>query len=241
MGNSKTIRLRDLVFGPEKPAICVPIMTRTAAEAVRLASRVRRSSADMAELRADALQEEDTRHLKDTVRAVQKALGEKPLLATFRSRAEGGLSDHPYAEACGMLTESCADIIDIEWEHPQMRELLTKAKKAHLPVVVSWHDHTGTPGEETLLTRFRAMAASGADLVKIAVMANSTGDAERLLKAAKAADDALPVPLIVVAMGQAGQISRYDPSSFRSALTFGYLDTPGAPGQVPLEKLRGVL
>lgn len=44
-----------------------------------------------------------------------------------------------------------------------------------------------------------------------------------------------------MAMSEFGVASRIFGGQFGSAISFGYLETPSAPGQLPIEQLKGLL
>ena len=86
-----------------------------------------------------------------------------------------------------------------------------------------------------------ALADSGADICKLAVMARDFDDASRLMQASFQATTMLNKPIATMAMGEAGTITRLMGESFGSALTFCSLDAPSAPGQVELSRTIAAL
>jgi 3-dehydroquinate dehydratase/shikimate dehydrogenase len=97
-------------------------------------------------------------------------------------------------------------------------------------VVLSMHDFDGVPAD--LADRSRAMAASGAEVIKIAVTANTLTDCVGLLAIARA----LPCPATVVGMGDAGLATRVLAARFGSCWT--YAGDGIAPGQVSAARMR---
>ena len=73
----------------------------------------------------------------------------------------------------------------------------------------------------------------GADIIKIAVMARSTADVTRLLRFT----EDCKVPLVTIAMGPLGSVSRVIAPLFGSLFTYGFIHRPVAPGQLSVEKL----
>jgi 3-dehydroquinate dehydratase-1 len=84
------------------------------------------------------------------------------------------------------------------------------------------------------------MAASGADVVKIAVTPQSTADVLTLLGATARAAETLDVPVIGIAMGELGRVSRLCGGEFGSAATFATVGEGSAPGQMTAEQVAVV-
>ncbi len=97
-------------------------------------------------------------------------------------------------------------------------------------LVVSSHDFAGMPAD--LASRYRAMAATGASVVKLAVTASTLADCVPLL-AFRPTD---PQRHVVLAMGASGLVTRLMPQRFASAWT--YAGHGVAPGQLPPRQLR---
>ena len=86
------------------------------------------------------------------------------------------------------------------------------------------------------------MQELGADLPKIAVMPQCRKDVLTLLRATlEMAQEYADRPIITMSMAKNGVISRLCGEVFGSALTFGAAGRISAPGQIEVEKLRGVL
>lgn len=218
------------------------------------AREARRAGADLVELRADLLAgAPDPVRVARTAACLSAELGEKPLLVTVRSAAEGGrarLDDDAYRDLVVALCEESRALppgsrpagIDIELERvgaAGLAELVDRAHAADLSVVSSFHDVHATPSDEDLLHRLTVMARSGADVAKIAVMPEGPGDVARLLALTVVAHQELPMPLATMAMGVVGVVSRVAGGVFGSTLTFATAGAAAsAPGQPPIEELR---
>ena len=87
-----SITIRRCCIGEGRPKVIVPIVERTEAAILQKAAAFSTSSADCVEWRvdwfADAL---DADALSRCLRGLRAALGEKLLLVTFRTQAEGGV------------------------------------------------------------------------------------------------------------------------------------------------------
>jgi 3-dehydroquinate dehydratase-1 len=69
-------------------------------------------------------------------------------------------------------------------------------------------------------------------------MPQSEEDVSRLLSVAKAVCDEFDRPLIAIAMGRLGTVSRTEGERYGSAMTFAALGQGSAPGQIPVDQLR---
>lgn len=82
----------------------------------------------------------------------------------------------------------------------------------------------------------------GADVLKLAVMPNTEDDVVRLLATTrKLANEKEMKPLVTMAMGETGKISRVAGELFGSTMTFGCVGQASAPGQIPVETLHTLL
>jgi 3-dehydroquinate dehydratase-1 len=85
------VRIRDLEIGGGDVKICVPLVSETAGELMREAAAAVAAKADLAEWRMDFCRDAGgAAEAIGLIRALRAALGGIPLLATFRTTAEGG-------------------------------------------------------------------------------------------------------------------------------------------------------
>lgn len=109
-------------------------------------------------------------------------------------------------------------------------------------VIGSYHDFEKTPSATEITKRLVLMRRLGADIPKMAVMPQKQEDVLALMTAtweAKKLLDSLPV--ITMSMGGMGLISRVAGESFGSAVTFGCVGKPSAPGQIAADQLQQML
>jgi 3-dehydroquinate dehydratase/shikimate dehydrogenase len=104
------------------------------------------------------------------------------------------------------------------------------ARVAGRRIVRSSHDFDGVPAD--LETRFARMLASGAEVVKLAVMAHRLADVIMLRDLGRQA----PGRTVLLAMGPAGLPSRLLAAHLGSRWT--YAGDGVAPGQIPLARMR---
>jgi len=120
------------------------------------------------------------------------------------------------------------DCVDIELGTPKWREMVDAAKAGGSTIMISEHDFHKTPNINGLNDIVKRSLDQGAQIVKIAVMAKNTADVTRLLRFTEDSE----VPLVTVAMGDIGMVSRVIAPLFGSLFTYGYLGKPVAPGQL---------
>ncbi|QEH67968.1 type I 3-dehydroquinate dehydratase [Cellulosilyticum sp. WCF-2] len=243
------VEVRNVKFGEGMPKICVPLIGKNNKELIEEANFLKTLNLDVVEWRIDHHQEvEDIDQMKESLKVLREALGDLPLLVTFRSKKEGGereVSIDYYAELNKAMAETgMADMIDVELFTGDeiVKEIVDFAHSKNVKVVMSNHDFFKTPAKEEIISRLCKMQEMNADLPKIAVMPQTTEDVLTLLSATnemvtKHADR----PIITISMAGLGVISRLAGEAFGSALTFGAAKAASAPGQVPVEKLAQVL
>lgn len=246
----KGVPVRGLALGVGIPKICVPVVEETREAILTAAAQAARSAADILEWRADYYEGvQDRERTAGLASDIRRAIGDMPLLFTYRTEAEGGaakreLSGEEYL--ClnrRILGEKAADILDIELRFGEraVREMTEAAHEVGCYVLASSHDFVRTPPEEELLARFCRMEEWDADILKAAVMPENTEDVLTLLRVCATASSRTSRPVIAISMGALGLESRVCCEAFGSAMTFGCLGKPSAPGQMEAETLAGVL
>lgn len=243
------VTVRNVVLGEGKPKICIPLMGKTEKELVKAAREVKKLPADLVEWRADDFSgrlslQTVTRELK----LIRDILGEgMPILFTIRTKQEGGqaeISPDDYRQCGYAAAEGEADLLDVELSAGKETAecIIQKAHEFGKKVILSSHDFASTPEEEEMLARLCRMQEWGADVTKLAVMPENPSDVLRLLSVTLRMKEGLADrPLITMAMGKDGLISRLCGETFGSCLTFGCGMRASAPGQMEARALKGVL
>jgi 3-dehydroquinate dehydratase/shikimate dehydrogenase len=188
--------------------------------------------ADLFEVRGDLLAEVD---LLTILRARTR-----PLLFTCRPGWAGGRWAGDEDRRRLTLLEAVRrgyDYVDVELES---RMLDVAIEKSGNGLVVSHHDFEGTP--EDLRPLYDAMCDHGADIVKIAVTPRGFADVARLVAFADAVADGGGVPLVPVAMGPLGVLTRILAGRFKAPFTYASaaLGEETAPGQITASQLANV-
>lgn len=238
--------VRGVEIGRGIPKICVPVIGETQEEILREAAQVVKAGADLVEWRCDWFRDVlDWEKTEELLGQLRLALGECPLLVTFRTEKEGGaraISTELYVELNRRIVESHqADLIDVELftGESEAGELVELAHENGVLVVMSNHDFQKTPRREEILERLCKMQELGADLPKIAVMPQSPGDVLVLLSATEEMHtNYADRPIITMSMAGMGAVSRLSGEVFGSAVTFGSHQRSSAPGQLDVQVLR---
>lgn len=197
------------------PRLCVTITAPTTADLRRQRDHV--SDADLVELRLD--------HVADLDVAAALDGRTTPVIATCRAKWEGGRFEGTEAQRKAVLRQALelgAEYVDIEWR-AGFDDLLAEFGPR---IVLSSHDFDGMPAD--LDGQARAMVATGAGVVKIAVKAGRLADCVTLLDLSRTF--APEQQYVLIAMGDAGLSTRVLAQRFGSAWT--YAGTLGDVGQI---------
>lgn len=238
----KVTEIAGLRFGEGLPKICVPL-TAGDLEALSEEARLARDlPADLYEWRVDGF----TGSVELGLQAIRRHIPEAVLLCTLRTKAEGGSADvnaDAYEEKLNeLIALGGFQLIDIElcWGEETVSRLVEKAKAKDLGVVISKHDFEKTPPPGEIVSALRQMHRLGADLPKVAVMPQSPRDVLELLNVTLWAAEELG-PMVTMAMGGLGKLTRVAGQVVGSAMTFGAGQTASAPGQIGAEDLKAIL
>lgn len=240
----KYVKVDSVTIGEGRPKIIVPLTGRTQEDVLLEAHQARKSPCDLVEWRIDLFealkQDGAVAHLSHQIRD----LIQKPLLITFRSVAEGGNVELPVEEYYilyrTIMLNGSVDLIDLELAMPDYIVLGLKniAFLNNVKVIMSFHDFNGTPTKNILLQKLKQMQQKGADIAKLAVMPTSADDVLTVLSTTLRASKEFDIPLVTIAMGDLGKVSRFTGELFGSAATFASLEDTSAPGQLPLRTMR---
>lgn len=243
-----TITIRNMTLGEGMPKICVPIVGKKVDEILQQAEALKAYHVDVVEWRMDWFENVETRSaLEDVLQQLRACLGDMALLATFRSKKEGGekeIATETYVALNTWAIESgCIDFVDVELftGDEAVAQILQSAHAHEVYVIMSNHDFDKTPAEEEIISRLLKMRKLGADIPKIAVMPTSRKDVLTLLHATETVSAQLDCPIITMSMAGNGMISRLAGEVFGSSLTFGAVGKASAPGQIPVDELAQVL
>lgn len=245
----KTVRVRNIEIGSGVPKICVPIVGVTKEEILTEAKSFSTIPVDVVEWRTDWFEGVfDFEQVLEVLKDLREALGDTPLLMTFRTSKEGGekaIEDEAYADLNIRAAQSgYVDLVDVEifTGDEIVKKIIDGAHAAGVKVVASNHDFFKTPAKEEIVSRLRKMQDMDADIPKIAVMPQNKKDVLTLLAATEEmTSEYADRPIITMSMAGTGVISRLCGEVFGSALTFGSATKASAPGQMQVNDLNTVL
>ncbi|HVX84305.1 MAG TPA: type I 3-dehydroquinate dehydratase [Phycisphaerae bacterium] len=222
--------------------ICVPVFVKGGVdveEAIARAEEALEGVEGMVELRCD------TASVKGMLGAIDVA--RVPVIVTVRPTWEGGFSQKSDAERIGLweaAMEAGAEYVDVEleaWEKSgAIREAIgDAAEKNGTRLIVSNHCFGGRPKD--LAERVgRLRAVREARVLKMAWKAESLVDAIDALRMVAENRNVDGRPLVALAMGEEGLISRVLAKKFGAPFTFGVAERgkESAPGQPTVAELR---
>ena len=248
MASGKIIDIRGRKLGGATPLICSPLLGRTRERLLAEAAAVLAKSPDVIEWRVDHFAAiADTAAVLDSARALRQVLGETPLIFTRRSIREGGEAIAIDDEATVSLYAAIAaaglvDFLDFEMSNDPglVRRVVADAHQYGSRVILSYHNFSATPEREFLVQRFKEAERLGGDVAKLAVMPVSRADVLTLLAATAEAEERSRIPLISMAMGPLGAVTRMIAGLFGSSLSFAVGEGSSAPGQMPIADLKAV-
>lgn len=227
----------------------VPITAKTKEQALAQAQVIANTAdADLAEFRIDLLSfASDTKQVIALGHELKKILGHKPMIATIRTKNEGGqleISDADYGKTYqAYLKNPFMDWLDVEMFRDQkvVSEIVQKAHQKKVLVVMSNHDFQKTPSQDEIEKRLLKQDQMGADILKIAVMPKSKQDVFTLMNATLKVSQKTTKPLLTMSMGQLGTISRVATANMGGSYSFGMIGQASAPGQIDVTKLKQIL
>ena len=130
--------------------------------------------------------------------------------------------------------------LDIEIETPpeSRQQLIKKAKERGSRIILSYHNYRQTPPMDKLLDICQQCYDYGADMAKIACLANSRTDCARILSLYDRNN-----PIVAFALGEIGQFTRFVSLMLGAPFTYASLSQglETGPGQIDLKTLTKIL
>ncbi|MHC5249465.1 type I 3-dehydroquinate dehydratase [Enterococcus sp. LJL90] len=243
----KVAEIHGLLIGVGQPKIIVPLLAGNAAEVLGDVKELEDSECDMIEWRLDYFTDPlDANQINQLAREIKKVTA-KPLIMALRSQREGGVKNFSGQEYLDfyleLLEQPAFELIDVEIFMPEVpvERIVAKAHQQHVSVIMSNHDFRRTSSKKTLVAMLTSMAEKRADICKIAVMPRSSQDVLTLLAATNEAKKLIDCPLITIALGKLGFVSRFTGEIFGSAATYAAGKKVSDPGQIAAENLKELL
>ena len=209
--------------------ICTSIQNKNLEEIFGI---LERGDIEMAEIRLDlcpALDDDDIQSLFSGT--------DIPLIATCR--IEGSADMREAERRLKVAIVAGAKYVDLELEAPAPmgKRIRRAARECGTTLIRSFHDYNGTPDAEILAEMVTKCRIFGSDIIKVATMAASAGDVERVMALyGMTCPDGRVLEegtLVAFCMGEAGRQSRIDCLRRGSPFTYAALDSTEAtaPGQ----------
>lgn len=242
------LKIKNKVIGEGKPLVCVSVMDAQKESIVAEVKHLVESGAEMVEWRVDAFEGvKSLNAVREVISALAPIVDNTILIFTFRSKEQGGQcsleSEYVYDLHQVAAETKVVDFIDVEYFYTENADVeIYNLQKMGTRVITSHHDFHETPSSDVLFMLLEQMKHSKADIVKLAMMPQSTEDVLRLLMETNHFHKRYPKqPLITMSMGKLGVVSRVCGETFGSCVTFGAGKTASAPGQIPMENLEEIL
>jgi 3-dehydroquinate dehydratase-1 len=200
-------------------------------------AQIKNLGVGLLELRVDLFKKLDPSYIIDQIK--QRGLLKIPLLLTLRNqKKEGALKTFSDELKMQIITAALplVDMIDIELSSPLLKQVVARARKLKIKVIVSSHHLQGMPRD--LESIFKKSLSVRADIVKIAAKARSFDNVMTMLNFTHRHRKH---PLITMSLGPLGAVSRLVLLAAGSRYTYTFLNKPTASGQVDVVALKSHL
>ena len=236
-GLFKMLKVKDLTLQPGRPKVVVPVIGTSPEEIIKECEAAREQlPCDMIEWRADyylsaiddlgeKLKEKDIYlemiKLLDDINYIAAGM---PVIFTVRRKGQGGMVDINKAQ------------------NDSIRELVAQSELVDF-IDVELFDENDSFDEYDIKSQInvniiKTMNNLGADVCKLAAMANSREDAENLLKATALLTRNGIGPVVTIAMGEWGRSTRVAAGRYGSCMTFAAGSSQSAPGQIDVFTMK---
>jgi len=181
------------------------------------------------------------REIPDIARELKSILGEKELICSLRTTAEGGQDNGGRFDyhklVLDLLEKGDADYVDVELERAP-GEILEGRAVRNAKIIASYHNFQKTETEEEIYNRLKKAMDQGMDVGKCAYMPETLEDVNRVLDATARMKEEFPdFPLITMSMGELGKMSRLYGGLYGAEVSFACFDKESAPGQVDYREM----
>ena len=211
--------------------ICVPIVSKSIAEAREQIDTAESIGADILEFWVGEFQ-----YIDDALVTELINMTELPVIVNCKGEDEKGLFDGSAREKLLVLelaAEGGADYIDVDYRFPHIKEL----KDHKMQLILSAHFFEDTPKLEELRNITQQMIDAGADVVKFAAQPKCEEDVQLMVEFALELE-ANEIPHICISMDELGQVTRKRSPELGNEIMFATVGTPTAPGQMSVAELQ---
>ena len=223
-------------------SVCIPLTGETGEALLAEIDAALTQTPDFLEWRRDYFKEEEP--------AAEAAVLKKlagcgvGVIYTFRAAAEGGVCDVCDADRLAAIsrcvTAGAADYIDVELDSAPdffqaVRNILSDS---NCKLLLSHHNFERTYAMEETVEILRRMEAAGAEVLKLAMTPKNREDLRREITAVQNYSLACDKPIVMIAMGDLGKITRLIPDILGGSLSYASGRTGTAPGQMTVAEIR---
>ncbi|MFH1721516.1 MAG: type I 3-dehydroquinate dehydratase [Candidatus Altiarchaeota archaeon] len=211
--------------------ICATIIEESVEEMVQKADK---ADSDLVELRLDYLEGGGNLELLKGI--------EGPIIVSCPPISEGGRFKGGEEERASVLKNALefTDYLTVElrMERRLRDKLIKEAQNKNVRVIVSFHDFEKTPLKEEIVKVISEEMDARADIAKVAFKAKNSDDVVTLFQAVKGSE--WRIPIIALAMGDAGKITRSLGLALGSYMTYAAVspDKRAVEGQLTIEELK---
>jgi len=247
--NKKIIKIKGKKIGGSSSLICLPITSKNFEELEKDLNKLKELNPDILEWRVDYFNVQDLKKeeiLKNIIKLLKEETKKIPFILTCRDIEEGGvnkLDDELKIEIIKkFLYFNIADIIDIELDRKEdfKNEIKREVINNNKYIIYSYHNFEEMPEKGILKKKITQANKEHADIIKIACKANLYGDVLRLFNVTFECKEIIKKPMITLAMGEYGKISRVFGGCFGSDITFAKGIEKSASGQIEINIIRNI-
>lgn len=241
------MRIKNIDMENFKPLVCVPIVDESVDKSLQTARALVDDKVKVIEWRLDYLRELSSPvSLDKALKEMADICSSTVLIATIRTDKEGGkvpFDEGKMKSYLSLIAKSKAcDFVDVEYftyENP--RDVVSALKRLEQNVICSHHDFEETPQDDTTFSLLEEMDCSECDIVKMAVMPQTTTDVTRFMDISNAFATHTNKLVITMSMGKLGRASRLSADVTGSCVTFGSYLKASAPGQIDYRRLKEII
>lgn len=203
-----------------RPFICTSISANNAKGFVAKTTSAAKLGSDLAELRIDFLKNQDPENVKKIIKS--SCL---PLIVTNRNKENRGMFPSGNEEKRLELLYESLDakpaFIDIELhtEEKDRTDLINAAHKKGVGIICSYHDFQNTPSTKEIISIFKQVAKTKADMAKLVFTPHTNKDVRNILEAVEFVRYS-EIPSTIFGMGDVGQHTRILSPVLGSCLTY---------------------
>jgi 3-dehydroquinate dehydratase type I len=214
--------------------ICVSILPKNNADALRLIEKAESAQADLIEVRLDYL--EESHNLQDLVKGTKL-----PLIATNKLKAEHGFfsgTENDRQQTLINAAKSGFEYVDVDFSSLKRSKTIDKIKGLNAKPIVSYHKFDGVLTVSAMEKILDEQIANGASVCKIVLTAKQIEDNLPILSFVSFAS--IKVKLVCFCMGEHGKTSRLLSPAFGAYFTFASLEqgSETASGQMSISEMR---